>query len=71
MVIIGTSYDGLESPMQKKKKTSFVEIDPLVPEKEIFEGFFTIYEYGGHLGHVTIIMLKKSFPYTSWFKMAQ
>ena len=62
MVIIRTNYDGQESPMQKKNThTSFVEIDPLVPEKEIFEGFFffTIYEYGGHLGHMTIIMLKK------------
>ena len=35
MVIIRTNYDGQESPMQKKT-TSFVEIDPLVPEKEIF-----------------------------------
>ena len=34
---------------------SFVEIGPLVPEK-IFEGFFTIYGRGGHLGHVTSIM---------------
>ena len=40
MVIIRTNYDGQESPMQKTKQTSFVEIDPLVPEKEIFEGFF-------------------------------
>ena len=29
----------------------FVEIGPPVPE--IFEGFFTIYGHGGHLGHVT------------------
>ena len=35
---------------------SFVEISPPVPEK-IFEGFFTIYGHGGHLGHVTSIML--------------
>ena len=41
MVIIRTNYDGQESPMQKKtKQTSFVEINPLVPEKEIFEGLF-------------------------------
>ena len=44
MVIIRTNYNGQESPMQKKKQTkkntSFVEIDPLVREKEIFEGFF-------------------------------
>ena len=35
---------------------SFVEIGLLVPEK-IFEGFFTIYGQGGHLGHVTSIIL--------------
>ena len=35
---------------------SFVEIGLLVPEKKIFEGFFTIYGHGGHLGHVTSIM---------------
>ena len=34
--------------------SSFVEIDPPVPKK-IFKGF-TIYGYGGHLGHVTSIM---------------
>ena len=31
----------------------FVEIGPLVHEKKIFEGFFTINGHGGHLGHVT------------------
>ena len=31
---------------------SFTEINLLVSEK-IFEGFFTIYGHGGHLGHVT------------------
>ena len=37
---------------------SFVEIGPLVPEKKIFKGFFTIYGRGGHdAGHVTSIML--------------
>ena len=35
---------------------SFVEISPPVPEKKIFEGVFTIYGRGGHLGHVTSIM---------------
>ena len=35
---------------------SFVEIGSPVPEKKIFEGGFTIYERGGHLGHVTSIM---------------
>ena len=36
---------------------SFVEMGPLVLEKKIFEGVFTIYVHGGHLGHVTSIML--------------
>ena len=35
---------------------SFVEIGPPVPEKKIFEGFFTIYGRGGDLGHVTSII---------------
>ena len=35
---------------------SFVEIGTPVPEKKIFEGVFTIYGHGGHLGHVTSIM---------------
>ena len=35
---------------------SFVKIVQLVREKKIFEGFFTIYGHGGHLGHVTSIM---------------
>ena len=34
---------------------SFIEIGPPVPEK-IFEGIFTIYGRGSHLGHVTSIM---------------
>ena len=33
-----------------------MEIGTPVPEKKIFEGFFTIYGCGGHLGHVTSIM---------------
>ena len=36
---------------------SFVKIGPL--EKKIFEVLFIIYRHGGHLGHVTRIMLKK------------
>ena len=32
---------------------SFIEINLLVSEKKIFEGFFTIYGHGGHLGHAT------------------
>ena len=43
---------------------SFVEIDPVVPEK-ISKGF-TIYGHGGHLGHVTWIIYKHidyPFPY--------
>ena len=35
---------------------SFVEIRLPVPEKNIFEGVFTIYGRGDHLGHVTSIM---------------
>ena len=35
---------------------SFVKIGKPVLEKKIFEGFFTIYGHGGHLGHVTSIM---------------
>ena len=35
--------------------TKFREIGPPVLEK-IFEGFFSIYGHGGHLGHVTSIM---------------
>ena len=35
---------------------SFVEIGPPVPEKNIFEGFFTVYGRGSHLGHVTSTM---------------
>ena len=34
---------------------SFVKISLQVLEKKIFEGFFTIYGRGGHLGHVTQI----------------
>ena len=34
-----------------------MEIGPPVPEKKIFEGFYRIYGCGGHLGHVTSIML--------------
>ena len=26
------------------------------PMKKVFEGFFTIYGHGGHLGHVTSII---------------
>ena len=35
---------------------SFVEIGLPVPEKKLFEGFFTIYGHGGHLGYVTSLM---------------
>ena len=34
-----------------------MEIGPPVLEKKIFEGVFTIYGHGGHLGHVTSILL--------------
>ena len=33
-----------------------MEISPPVPEKKILKGF-TIYGHGGHLGHVTNIIL--------------
>ena len=36
---------------------SCMKIGPPVLEKKIFEVFFTIYGHGGHLGHVTRIML--------------
>ena len=38
------------SPLMLHAK--FFEIGPPVLEKKIFEGFFTIYGHGGHLGHV-------------------
>ena len=38
---------------------SFIEIGPMVPEKKNFEGFFTIYGHGGHLGHVNKIIYTK------------
>ena len=56
---------------------SFVLIGPPVPEK-MFEGFFTIYGHGGHLGHVTTIMqtnfhfpIHESLHSKIWLKMAQ
>ena len=36
--------------------TKFSEIGPPVLELKIFLRVFTIYEYGGHFGHVTSIM---------------
>ena len=48
-VIIWTNYDGPKAPMLIP---SHKVIGLLVLEK-IFEGFFTIYGLGGHLGHVT------------------
>ena len=48
---------------------NFKEIGQLVPEKKILKVFFTIYGYGGHLGHVTSIvtsnihfLVPESFP---------
>ena len=41
---------------------SFVEIDPLVPEKKRFLKDFTIYGHGGHLGHVAWIFIHIGFP---------
>ena len=33
---------------------SFMSVGPLVPEKKIFEGFFTIYGHGGQVGHANL-----------------
>ena len=42
---------------------SFLEIDPPVLEKKIFEGFLP-YMHGGHLGHVTwIIYIHIGYPF--------
>ena len=42
---------------------SFFEIGPLVPEKTILKSF-TIYEHGGHLGHVTwTIYINFCYPF--------
>ena len=47
---------------------SSIEIGPPVPEKKIFEGFFTIYGHGGHLGHVTwIIYIHIGYPFLLMF----
>ena len=43
----------------------FVEISLPVPKK-IFEGFLTIYGHGGHLGHMTSIIL---FYIHIWFSL--
>ena len=57
---------------------SFMEIGLQVPEKKIFEGFFTIYGHGGHLDHVTNIvssdfhfLVPESFHKKNWFRSAQ
>ena len=39
-----------------------MEISPQVPEKKVFEGFFTIYARGGHLGYVTS-MISSDFQF--------
>ena len=44
-------------PSYKCYIPSFVEIGPLVLENKILKGFLTIYGRGGHLGHVTNIIL--------------
>ena len=66
-VIVLTNYDGLESPIVHTKfrgdpSTGFGE------EDLIFEGFFTMYGRGRHLGHLTqmprtkVCFLPKKFP---------
>ena len=55
MVIIYIKYDGQEFTMLH---TKFRENRPTCSGEEDFEGFFfIIYGHGGHLGHVTRIML--------------
>ena len=56
--------------------TKFRGNRPAGPEK-IFEGFFSIYGRGGHLGHVTSIMasdfhflVPESFHKKFWFRSA-
>ena len=46
------------SPGPKCYIPKFMEIGPLVPEKKMLKGF-TIYGGGGHLGHLTNIILKQ------------
>ena len=53
-VIIWTNYDGLESLMLH---TKFRGNQPAGSGEEDFWRVFTIYGRGGHLGHVTSIML--------------
>ena len=57
--------------------TEFLENRPAGSENKLFKDF-TIYVHGGHLGHVTSIVLinfhflvPESFQYKLWFKMAQ
>ena len=57
---------------------SAVKIGPPVPEKKIFEFFFTEYGHDGHLGHVTWIInvhisspllnIKFGFDWSSGFR---
>ena len=74
MVIIRTIYDGWESPMLH---TKFRENPPAGSGEEDFLRIFTIYGYGGHLGHATSIMssgfhflVPESF-HKKWFRSAQ
>ena len=51
----GSSFEAtMMGPSPRCYIPSFVEICPLVPEKT-FEGFFTIYGRGRHVGHVNEI----------------
>ena len=54
MVIIYINYDGQGSPMLH---TKFRENRPAGSGEEDFRRVFTVYGHGGHLGHVTRIML--------------
>ena len=58
--------------------TKFRENRPTGSGEEVFLRVFTIYGRGGHLGHVTSIMLinfhflvPESFHKKVWFRMAQ
>ena len=50
---------------------SFVIIGRPVPEKNIFECFFTIYGHGGHLGHVTWTIYSDAPASLLWWKVVK
>ena len=50
--------------------TKFRENRPAGSGEEDFKRFFTIYEHGGHLGHVTYPLPKKA-PHKIWLVLAK